>query len=223
MPIMPTFNLIAAAHRHNRAAASAALGYGLGAAAAWLVTFGIIWLITWIPLRLRSSEVSTAAHSTLIIIFIVLLAAESLRRYAKQTRLRAAARAYLRDGPEGFVDADKVQRYLASRMYSDRSLVASIFAQIIMAAPALTASAQLAWSNQLPTDRTTLEDARTLFEELGNLHAWAPLSDYAARGDLLWILHNLDLLWLRFTGDYPEIRLAADIAHNYFPPPPSNV
>jgi len=213
---MHTFDFETHVRRHNRRVLSATTFYFFSAAAAWAVTIAIVMLLTWVMLRIREDEVDRAAWVIAILIVLGGFVLETLRRVYVRSSLRRDARRYLDEGPGGSVSDLRMQVYLGSRQPDDSTSLGPLLGAIVLAGPYLTAKAFDELAARVTISRLALADADNLFDELGHKHAWVALADYTGRGPLLWILHQLELLWIRFAPGYPEMRIAADIAQNYF-------
>ena len=207
---------------HNRRITSATMIYALGAAAAWVVTMVGVYLLTFALLRTRYEQVEPKMHTVAIALILGAILVVALWRIGRETKLRRDARDYYQDGPDSHVTSLRMQEYLATRQLFDSTSWGMIVAQIVLAASFTTAAVVRFWQQRVPTDRLSMADAENVFDDLGQRHAWILLADYTGRGRQLWMLQQLDLLWIRFVASRPEIRVAADVAKNYFPPTSSN-
>jgi hypothetical protein len=207
---------------HNRRITSAMIAYALGAALAWIITAAAAYVLTFALLRIRYGEVNTAMQLIGFALVMGAIAGIALWRIGREAKLWRDARVYYHEGPDSRVTSLRMQEYLASRQLFDSTSWGMIVAQLVLAAAFTTAAVVRVWRQRVSTDRLRLADAENVFDDLGQRHAWIPLIDYTGRGQSLWMLQQLDLLWIRYVAGRPEIRIAADVAQNYFPPTSSN-
>ncbi|MBI1369376.1 MAG: hypothetical protein GC162_12075 [Planctomycetes bacterium] len=214
---MNTFDFYRHIRLHNARMTASTLAYAGGALVAWLATYGVVFVLVLAAMKLKNKDIAMLRVHAVALGLTGLLALEALRRIFIASRLRAAARTYYMEGPDGSVSALRMQNYLAARHMSDADPLRAIVSQILLAAPALTAAAAKSWAGRITDDRFTLGQAAAAFDELGMLHAWVPLIDHLRHGPALSVLDRAELLWTSFSEGPPMIRIAADIAQNYFP------
>ena len=204
--------------RHNRRVHSAIMVYALIAAAAWIITAVAVYLLTFALLRIKFEQVEAKTHWIAIAVVLGAVALTALWRISRQAKLRHDARVYYHEGSDSRVTSLRMQEYLASRQLFDSTSWGAIVAQIVLAAAFATAAVVRVARQRVPMNRLQRADAENVFDDLGQRHAWISLDDYTSRGEQLWLLQQVDLLWIRFVASKPEIRIAADVAQNYFPP-----